>query len=336
MLLSGSYGNKECLFPLGRIITIFMLAVIFMCPGQVFSDTEKLTPVEFNREQLVRMVVVGQIAAPRLNYPPYRIGADGSLRVLPATGSITLNFRTGDAAVNIAGDHVEPAVTLYNPGTRSVSESNAFNVLACVGNKVRVLTGEAKDAAGFVIGKHGGSEHVMVDFKDAAVLGKLTIGDKMHVSAWGVGMELSNVKGVKVMNMSPELMEALTASGLGVTKEGKLRVPVALKIPAKIMGSGLGTSHAYSGDYDIQLFDEKTVKEYGLDKLRFGDLVAIIDADSSYGHIFKTGAVTVGVISHSASMLAGHGPGVTILFTSTEGNIELVMDDKANLKYLLF
>lgn len=333
-LLRKRNDEKLLSFPIQAIFFIFAIIVIY--PALIFSASEKLKPVEFNRDMLVKTAVVGQVAPSRLNYPPYRIGADGSLRVLPGTGSITYNFRTGDSAVNLAGDHVEPAVTLYNPGTRSASESNAFNVLSCIGNKVRVLTGEAKDAVGTVIGKHGGSEHVMVDFKDSTVIEKLTVGDKMHVYAWGVGMELKNVEGVKVMNMSPELMEALGEIGMGVTEEGKLLIPVALKIPAKIMGSGLGTSHAYSGDYDIQLFDEKTVKEYGLERLKFGDLVAIINADSSYGHIYKTGGISVGVISHSTSVLAGHGPGVTILFTSTSGNIELVPDDKANLKNLLF
>ncbi|MDD8031964.1 MAG: DUF4438 domain-containing protein [Acidobacteriota bacterium] len=335
-MLKVNYELKRLPSLLSRIIPVLILMTVLFCPELIFPAPQKLKPVEFNKEKLVKTAVVGQVAPCRLNYPPYRIGADGSLQVLPATGSITYNFRTGDSAVNLAGDHVEPAVTLYNPGARSTSESNAFNVLSGIGNKVRVLDGEAKGAVGLVIGKHGGSEHVMVDFKDQTVLQKLTVGDKMHVYACGVGMELTNVKGIKVMNMSPELMEALGKNGMGVTPEGKLRIPVALKVPAKIMGSGLGTSHAYSGDYDIQLFDEKTVKEYGLDRLRFGDLVAIIDGDSSYGHIYKTGAITVGVISHSTSVLAGHGPGVTILFTSTTGNIEPVIDDKANLKYLLF
>ena len=101
------------------------------------------------------------------------------------------------------------------------------------------------------------------------------------------------------------------------------------------MGSGLGADNAYRGDYDIQMFDEKTVKEYGLDRLRFGDLVGIVDADATYGRIYRQGAITVGSISHSRSWVAGHGPGVTALFTSKDGNIELVEDRGANLATLL-
>jgi hypothetical protein len=135
--------------------------------------------------------------------------------------------------------------------------------------------------------------------------------------------------------VSTHLLDALTEAGMGVTSEGKLRIPVALKVPAKIMGSGLGSSHVYRGDYDIQLFDEKTVAEYGLDKLRFGDVVAIMDADNTYGRIDKTGAISVGVIAHSISTVAGHGPGVTTLFSSTTGKIDLVVDPNANLANLL-
>jgi hypothetical protein len=258
--------------------------------------------------------------------------------VFPGIGSITYNFRTGDSAVHIAGDHVEPAVSLYNPGKGgggSSYESRGLNGLSCIGNKVLVLTGEAKGAEGRVVGKHGGAEHVMVDFPDDVVFKKLAIEDKMRVYAIGVGMELKNIKGVKAINMSPHLLKALTKAGMGVTAKGKLRISVTHSIPAKIMGSGLGRSHVYRGDYDIQLFDEKTVKEHNLETLRFGDIVAIIDADHTYGRIYQEGAVSVGVISHSRSSVAGHGPGVTTLLTSREGNIEVVIDPDANLAKLL-
>jgi hypothetical protein len=210
-----------------------------------------------------------------------------------------------------------------------------LNLLACIGNRVKIITGDAKGAEGRVIGKHGGAEHVMVDFADDTVFDKMVVGDKMQVYTHGVGLQLLNVIGVKAMNVSPYLMERLTEAGMGITHAGKLRIPVARKVPAKIMGSGLGRNHVYRGDYDIQLFDEETVQEYGLDKLRFGDLVAIMDADHSYGRIYKTGAISVGVIAHSICHGAGHGPGVTTLFTSPGGYIELVMDSNANLAKLL-
>jgi hypothetical protein len=122
---------------------------------------------------------------------------------------------------------------------------------------------------------------------------------------------------------------------MGVTDDGKLRLQVTHRIPARIMGSGLGSEHVYRGDYDIQLFDEKTVKEFGLEDLRFGDIVAVIDADNSYGRIYREGAISIGVVSHSRSNVAGHGPGMTTLFSSPTGNFELFLTPGANLAVLL-
>jgi hypothetical protein len=284
------------------------------------------------------MAVQGEIAPPGFGDSPYNIDPDGKIHVVPGTGSITYNFRSGDSAYHLAGDHVEPAVTLYNPGStnsRSSRESRGLNTLSCIGNKVIVLTGEAKGSQGWVIGKHGGSEHVMVDFPDGSVFDRLAIGDRMRVYAFGLGMEITNFDGVKIFNMSPHLLEALTEAGMGITPDGKLRVPVARIIPGRIMGSGLGSEHVYRGDYDIQLFDEKTVAEYGLDKLRFGDIVAITDAQHDFGRIYQKGAVSIGVIAHSRSYVAGHGPGVTSLMSSPKGKIEPVVDANANLAKLL-
>lgn len=321
-----------------------VLLIIAVLPAMAVKKTalepgpSSVKPVEYNRDRLVMMAVEGEIAAPGFTESPYVIDPQGKIHVVPGTGSITYNFRTGDSAVNIAGEHVEPAVSLYNLGTkgdRSSEESRALNTLACIGNRVRILSGDAKGAEGWVIGKHGGLEHVMVDFPDAQVFDKLAIGDDMQIRAYGLGMEFINVKDIKIFSAGPELIDALTRAGLGITKEGKLRIPVTHLVPAKILGSGLGSDQVYRGDYDIQLFDKTTVKKYNLDTLRFGDIVAIIDADHSYGRIYLTGAVSVGVISHSASDIAGHGPGMTSLFTSPSGNIEPVIDAGANLAKLL-
>jgi len=101
------------------------------------------------------------------------------------------------------------------------------------------------------------------------------------------------------------------------------------------MGSGLGVDQVYSGDYDIQLFDKEMVKQYGLEDLRLGDLVAILDADHSFGRIYKKGAVSVGIVVHTDCVISGHGPGVTSLFTSSEGMITPKLDEKANIATLL-
>jgi hypothetical protein len=101
------------------------------------------------------------------------------------------------------------------------------------------------------------------------------------------------------------------------------------------MGSGLGRSTVVRGDYDIQTFDDAVAEQYGLRELRLGDLVAIVNADHSYGRIYRTGAISVGVVVHGRSFVAGHGPGVTSLLTSAQGKIEPVIDPDANLAKIL-
>jgi len=97
------------------------------------------------------------------------------------------------------------------------------------------------------------------------------------------------------------------------------------------MGSGLGRNQTNSGDYDITMFCQETVMEYGLENLRIGDLVAIRDSDISYGRIYRKGSMTVGIVNHSDCVIAGHGPGVTTLFTSKNGMIRPVVQKDANV-----
>ena len=317
-------------------MTVLALALFAtLAPVTVQQD---VTPVTYNEAQLVRQAAQGVIVPPGFGSNPIRVDPDGRTHVVPGTGSITYNFRSGDNAVNLAGDHVEPAVSIYNPGStnsRSSRESAGLNTLACIGNKVRILTGDGKGAIGYVIGKHGGAEHVMVDFPDSSVFDLLTVNDRMHVYVHGLGMELTNFEGVELFSMSPTLMDALTEAGMGITNDGKLRVPVARIVPARVMGSGLGSSQVYRGDYDIQLFDESVVEEYGLDELRFGDIVAIVNSQHDSGRIFREGSVAIGVIAHSNSFVAGHGPGVTSVMSSNTGLIEPMVTERANLAYLL-
>jgi len=292
-----------------------------------------LAPLEINEAELVEQSVIGSITQPHQADPPLRVAPDGSVKTLPGTGGITYNFRTGDSAVDMAGDHVEPAVSIRN-GEPGDSANHALNVMAQIGNRVRIIDGDAEGAEGTVIGKHGGINNVMVDFPDS-VYDDLVIGDSMQIRTRGFGMEAQNVEDIHLRNMGVELLEAMNANGMGVSDDGALRVPVTHRIPAKIMGSGLGRNHVASGDYDIQFFDEEVVERYGLDSLRFGDIVAITDADHKYGRIYRGGAVSVGIVVHGISRVAGHGPGVTSLITSPSGNIELVDDADMNLSEIM-
>jgi len=286
-----------------------------------------------NVDKLVKISVVGEVASPVYGRGIYRISAQGNPVVLPGVGGITYNVRVGDLACGWEADHVEPGVSVENKENDSRfgrGANTAFNVLSCVGNEAVVVTEDAKGAKGVVTGKHGGIEHVLVDFQPET-LEKLMLGDKVLVKAFGVGLKLLDFPDIKVMNMDPRFLEALDPKPSGE----KLEVPVTHVIPAAIMGSGLGADQTYSGDYDIQLFDENVRKEFGLDDLRLGDVVAIKDADHSYGRIYKQGAMSVGIVVHTNCVSSGHGPGVTTLFTSSTGKIIPRIDVKANIASIL-
>jgi len=286
-----------------------------------------------NVDKLVKISVVGEVASPVYGRGIYRISAQGNPVVLPGVGGITYNVRVGNLACGWEADHVEPGVSVENKENDSRfgrGANTAFNVLSCVGNEAVVVTEDAKGAKGVVTGKHGGIEHVLVDFQPET-LEKLMLGDKVLVKAFGVGLKLLDFPDIKVMNMDPRFLEALDPKPSGE----KLEVPVTHVIPAAIMGSGLGADQTYSGDYDIQLFDENVRKEFGLDDLRLGDVVAIKDADHSYGRIYKQGAMSVGIVVHTNCVSSGHGPGVTTLFTSSTGKIIPRIDVKANIASIL-
>ncbi len=285
-----------------------------------------------NAEKLIKISVMGEIASPTIR-SVYNVSATGKPVVLPGVGGITYNLRVGDPACGWEADHVEPGVSVENKenDARSGQAANtALNVLSCIGNKATVVNGDAKGAEGTVTGKHGGIEHVLVDFP-SEVLEKLVLGDKILVKAFGVGLQLVDFPEIKVLNMDPALLDAWSIKPKG----DKLEVPVTHIVPAAIMGSGLGANQVNSGDYDIQLFDKAVVEQYGLESLRIGDLVAIIDADHSFGRIYRQGAVSVGVVIHTNCVTAGHGPGVTTLITSPDGKIIPQINKKANIASIL-
>lgn len=279
-----------------------------------------------NEDRLLEIAVVGEPSHPRTR-GSYNVTPKGEAIAALGTGGICMNLRVGDPVLGWEGDHIEPAVSLKNPDSAC---NDGLNILACIGNEAEILDGPAAGEKGVVTGKHGGIEHIFVDFAPK-VLRKLRYGNKIQIMAQGMGLKLLDIPQVTVCNLSPAFLRKMKPT----IRDGKLRVKVAKLVPACIMGSGLGGNFPYRGDYDIQMFDESVVAEYGLADLRLGDLVAIVDADNTFGRIYLRGAVTVGIVSHGQCLTAGHGPGVTCLFTSTTGAIEPVVDKKANIADIL-
>ena len=278
---------------------------------------------KINHARLVMQSVAGTVRHPTIG-SPYRIDHEGAAHVLPATGAITYNVKIGDSVYAMEGDHIEPGVTVLNPDK---AENAAFNTLSCVGNTATVISGDAKGARGFVTGTHGGVEHVLCYFPEEA-LDQLAIGDRIQVRAQGQGMKIEGFEdSVRCMNLDPNLFEKMNIT----VEDGKLIVPVAARVPAYLMGSGIGSASSTSGDYDITTADHDEIVRLGLDKLRYGDFVLLEDCDTSFGRGYLRGARTIGIVIHSDCIKMGHGPGVTTLLTSKTPIIEGRLDAGANL-----
>ena len=288
--------------------------------------------LKLNLEKLVKVAVVGEVASP-LQRPGYQVSHDGQPFNLPSVGGITYNVKIGDLISGWIGDHIEPGVSTYNKECkegRVSSENVGYNTLACIGNEAKLISGQTKGSKGIVTGMHGGIEHVLIDFPDN-VLAKIAYGDKTQITAFGLGLAIENFPDIKMFNLDPALLLKINPKII----DGKIQMPVVVKIPPYLMGSGLGAGPVSSGDYDITMADEATNKRLGLDKLKFGDLVAIEDTDNSFGRTYRPGAVTIGIVVHSDCVLAGHGPGVTTIMTSRSGKIEPVINKEANIGYYL-
>jgi hypothetical protein len=279
-----------------------------------------------NRRKLVMQAVQGAISHPKAGRLPFRMNREGKGNVLPGTGGISYNVRVGDPAFGLAGDHIEPGVSMKISDSSRSSEAYGLGLLACIGNKARVVEGEAKGAEGIVAGLHGGINHVIIDF-DEDELDMMKIGDEILVKAYGQGLEIADYPEIKLFNLDPDLLEKMSINNTGDTIE----VPVVASVPARLMGSGIGASTVAMGDYDITTGEEDEIKELGLDQLKLGDLVYLKDCDNTYGREYKKGAGSIGIVIHSDCIKMGHGPGVTTLMTCKDNLIKPVIDEDANI-----
>ena len=287
--------------------------------------------LRINRKSVVAMAVETKPKFPIARN--WIVNLDGTSNMGIGCAGIHYNVKVGDGVRQFEGDHVEPGVTCVtgdatNPGNPG---NLACYTFSCVGNEARVVSGDAKGARGVVTGHHGGGNHTIIDFPQRA-LERLTYDDRILVRACGQGLKLLDYPAVAVYGLDPDLLGKL---GIREVK-GALEVPVVGCFPAQMMGSGLGHVDSFRGDYDIQTSDPEANEEHGLDRLRMGDFVALLDQDGTYGYSFRQGAVSIGVIIHADSPVAGHGPGVQVLLTTAQkGLIRPVPSAAANLgRYL--
>ena len=279
------------------------------------------------------------------------IPANGSLNLLLTTGGAkrwSRHYgisRTSNQFHLVTEDGLE---TLESIGDRNMGEADTLSEFIQYG-----YANYPADRYVLILWDHGGGPlgGVCIDYKhgrDALMLDELEralqdgipsgetldmlcMDDSFLIKTVGYGLKLLDYPDVMPLAIDPWLLHAMNIE----EKDGKLIIPVAKKVPACLMGSGKGRQEpGYTGDADIITTDKELTEQYGLNDLRFGDIVMIEDFDSSYGRGYHKGAVTIGCIIHGDTYTAGHGPGVTSLLTCKKPIIEGRIDEKANLAYL--
>jgi hypothetical protein len=300
----------------GIAISVFLAAAI-LAPGDQTPQA-----LSTNRASVLTVAVQGQIAAAQPSRG-YIVTWDGRPKLAVGTGGINYNLRLGDRVFGWAsGDRATVGVAAEAVvDTRSGGE--AWLAHASIGNEVRITGGEARGERGFVVGKFGG--YVLLQFPEATV-DKLSIGDRLQAKASGLGLEIDGFKDVFIHSLAPELLEKL---GLRVAG-GRIEVPVVKSIPAEIVGQGAGGGSLY-GNWHIQTCYPPDIKKYGLDELRFGDLVLLEDTQTDYGRGHYKGGATIGVVCAGPSEVSGLGIGVTAVLSTRFGKLAAKIDPEANI-----
>jgi len=273
-----------------------------------------------NRDNLVKMAVAGAIAPPTMARGPHRFKANGEPFVPIGMAGIVYNARPGCPAFGWEADHLEPAVCVH---AQDAQEDYALHYLASLGNDAALTSGEARGAQGVVMGEHA---RFILDFAEDD-MERMCPGDRVQIVAWGTGLTLADYPHITVRKLDPRLLDRMRIEEAG---GGVLRVPVTHILPSKIMGSGWELNPEYV-DQDICSNDPETVRTFGLERLRQGDVVAVTDADHSTGRGYRQGSIVIGVINHCNSWQLGHGPGCMTVLSCPTPQIEAVLDPDANI-----
>lgn len=275
-----------------------------------------------NRERLLTQILTGEVWPALGDRHAYRTDADGAPFVLPGMGGVTLDVHPGDIAAGYAADHLEPGLSIRHREERA---NMALQFLTCVGNVVAVRSGPAAGVRGRVIGQHA---YVLADFTDQD-MAQVCTGDQVVVHAYGQGLKLTDHPDIVVKNADPDL---LTGLGIETGADGRLRVPVAVRVPAEAVGAGAGMYSEYANtDLMGAYVGQGEDLSLGLEALRIGDVVMLEDQDHRFGRGYRAGCTTIGVISTGHCRLFGHGPGPSTLLSGPTSAFEIVERSDANV-----
>lgn len=276
-------------------------------------------PLRWNVDDLVEMAVTGQVSQPAVRRGGYTPWPDGVGVMLPGMSGIVYSARVGDRAFGWAGDHVEPGVSIANADERA---DYALHYLTCIGNEAEVVTGLAKGAKGVVTGEHA---RLLIDFPPET-LEEMTIGDTVQIRARGRGLRLEGHPDIEFKKTSPELAKAF---GL-LVEDDRITCPVAMELPARIMGSGAELNAEFV-DQDLMSGDRALMAELGIDRMRLGDLIGIRDVDHRFGRSYRKGWTAICICIHGDSVMTGHGPGILTLVTGPADQLDFTIDPSANI-----
>jgi hypothetical protein len=302
-----------------------LLCMIFLFTDTNYAESQVgLQPIKTNKDKLLTLAVQGQIA-PADPASSYATTWDGKPKMTIGIGGINYNLKIGKKVFGWAsGDRATVGVATVGAGSDR-SRSSYLNFTS-IGNEVKILSGEGKGEKGVIIGKFG--YYVLVHFDDD-VLEKLAIGNTLHVKANGLGLKIDGFDDVFAHCIAPEVLEQIVMK----TKDGKLEAPIVKEIPADLVSRGSGGS--LSGHWHIQTSYPPDTKKYGLDELRFGDLVLLQDIQTDFGKGYYQGGATLGVVCSGPSDISGLGIGVTQILSTRFGKIKGRIDPGANIgKYL--
>ncbi len=275
-----------------------------------------------NRERLLTQILTGEVWPAMGDRHAYRTDADGAPFVLPGMGGVTLGVHPGDIAAGYAADHLEPGLSIRHREERA---NMALQFLTCVGNVVTVRSGPAAGVRGRVIGQHA---YVLADLTDED-MAQVCTGDQVVVHAYGQGLKLPDHPDSVVKNADPDLLNGL---GIDTGADGRLRVPVAVRVPAEAVGAGAGMYSEYANtDLMGAYVGQDEDLSLGLEVLRIGDVVVLEDQDHRFGRGYRAGWTTIGVISTGHCRLFGHGPGPSTLLSGPTSAFEIVERSDANV-----
>ena len=287
--------------------------------------------LRLNTAKLIKTTVTGQVSHPKImpmaSVDGIAVTTEGAKTAVPGIGGVAVGIHAGSSAYGWAADHLELGASTSNPNEK---EAQAYYFFSSIGNRATMLSGEAARASGFVAGKHA-TNSVIVDFEDSS-LAKIYPGDKICIEAYGAGLEFSEQPSIKVSSIDPLCLTAMLSQTVASHADSAtLTMPVAAIIPPELLGSGLGYLRP-CGDVDFMTSDWSAIVAHQLDDIKLGDIVLIRDICNNYGASYQRDAVSVGVVSHGDSKLAGHGPGLTLFLTAAKDQIRPVIDKTANIR----